>query len=320
VIDNVAYGLTDLGHFAWENTLAQTNKGKNGLTVLIGMEDGPTSYDPAEQNSQLYMYVGEKESKSSHVLRRNGLLDGKLYVLVPADGTTKSEAMFENGSLAVEWVEIPGADEMDEFELDAASDAVGAFTFARPEGGAFNKKDSDQFVFVTTGGGVKNTLGRVYQLDLKHTDVTGPATLEVVVNADQVIAAGGDTAISPDNIDVSDDYLMINEDGTSQSRAVMATKGRDGSIWRFAIDKKGVDGSSGERIAELDPPGFSGVAIGPGIWESSGIIDGSTMFGKDAWLFDVQAHPQPGVAGQLLPQPNTVEDGQLLLMTPKKRH
>ncbi|MBK7998083.1 MAG: hypothetical protein IPK15_04960 [Verrucomicrobia bacterium] len=45
------------------------------------------------------------------------------------------------------------------------------------------------------------------------------------------------------------------------------------------------------------------------MWETSGIIDGTTLFGADSWLFDVQAH-SPTRA----PVANTVEDGQLLLM------
>jgi hypothetical protein len=50
--------------------------------------------------------------------------------------------------------------------------------------------------------------------------------------------------------------------------------------------------------------------VGPGVWETSGIIDGKSVFGPDTWLFDVQAHP-PTAA----PSPGTVEDGQLLLMS-----
>ncbi len=87
----------------------------------------------------------------------------------------------------------------------------------------------------------------------------------------------------------------------------MGSKGRDGSIWRFDIGKRSASTPPLRlRIAELDPPGRDGVAVGPGIWETSGIIDASALFGGEAWLFDVQAHP-PTAA----PRPNTVEDGQL---------
>jgi len=114
-------------------------------------------------------------------------------------------------------------------------------------------------------------------------------------------------AISPDNIDTSERYLMINEDGTADSRPVMAAKGRDGSVWRFDLQ----NGFARERVAELNPPGRDGVPVGPGIWETSGIIGTSAVFGSDTWVTDVQAHP-PTTA----PFPKTVEDGQLVLMRP----
>jgi hypothetical protein len=188
---------------------------------------------------------------------------------------------------------------------------VGAIRFARPEDGAFNDSNRNEFLFVTTGGAAgANELGRLYSLRLHPGNPTQGGTLTVVYNADSVIAAGGDIALSPDNVDISGDYLMINEDGTAETRPVMAAKGRDGSIWRFDIDRNGVDASSALRVAELDPPGRDGVPVGPGIWETSGIIDAAGLFGEGSWLFDVQAH-----APTAAPAPNTVEDGQLLLMT-----
>ena len=72
---------------------------------------------------------------------------------------------------------------------------------------------------------------------------------------------------------------------------------------------------------ELNPNGikFNAPAITPpsvsaGVWETSGIIDTSDLYGKDFWLFVVQAH-SPSIA----PVVNTVEDGQLLLMKPASK-
>ena len=69
---------------------------------------------------------------------------------------------------------------------------------------------------------------------------------------------------------------------------------------------------------ELNPPGTAIASgprdpptVGPGVWETSGIIDASNFFGKDSWLFVVQAH-----GPSLAPAANTVEDGQLLLILP----
>ena len=315
VVDNAAYALPKLGHFAWENTLAQPDPARRQV-VLMGMEDGPSDLAPANSNSQVYMYVGTRVPGASSILSRNGLDNGKLYVLVPVNPSFSSEETFTTGTIDVTWVEVPNSSTTSDVQLEAASDAVGAFRFARPEDGAFNKRNDDHFVFVTTGGSTSpataNVLGRIYSLNLDEDDVLDTATLTVEVNADQVIAAGGDTAISPDSLDTSEDYLMVNEDGTAQSRPVMASKSRDGSIWRFRIGDDRVRGSSAVRVAELT--GRLGgrndsIPVGPGVWETTGIIDASAFYGDNAWLFNVQAHP-PTTS-----PPDTVEDGQLLLMT-----
>jgi hypothetical protein len=310
IADNNLYTLPRLGHFAKENTLVQPAPGKD--TVAITLEDGPATLAPGVENSQLYMYVGTKDRSASGVLRRNGLDNGDLYVLAPADPANADEAAFQSGQIDVEWKLIPNAEALDEAGVEAASDAAGAFRFGRPEDGAYNGWNRNEFVFVTTGGATgANELGRLYSLRLHPGRPTKSGTLEVLYNADAIVKAGGDIAISPDNIDISKRHLMVQEDGTTESRLVMAAKGRDGSIWRFDISRRGVDVGSALRVVELDPPGRDDVAVGPGVWETSGVIDASDLFGRDTWLFDVQAHP-PTTA----PAANTVEDGQLLLLTP----
>lgn len=312
IFDNEAHALPKLGRYSKENTVVQPNQGTR--TVIFSTEDGPATLD-----NQLYMYVGMKDrSAGASVLARNGLDNGKIFVFRSLDLARNSERTFTSGSVTGEWVEIPDADEKSDAELETASDAAGAMTFVRPEDGAFNPNNRNEFFFVTTGSssgaddGV-NELGRLYSLRLHPGNPLKPATLTIVYNADTIIAAGGDIAISPDNLDASSRFLMINEDGTTESRAVMAAKGRDGSIWRFDLvtGTVGVDVSTATRVVQLDPPGRDGVPVGPGVWETSGIIDASAMFDGDTWLSDVQAH-SPTTA----PSPGTVEDGQLFLMTP----
>ncbi len=309
--------LPKLGRYPKENTVVQPSRGSQ--TVIFATEDGPATLD-----NQLYMYVGKKErSRNASALARNGLDNGKLYVFRSLDPNRNSERTFTSGSVTGEWLEIPNAEDLADAQLEAASDAAGAMTFVRPEDGAFNPNNPNEFFFDTTGSssgaddGV-NELGRLYSLRLHPGDPLKPATLSVVFNSDAVVAAGDDIAISPDNIDVSSQYLMINEDGTTESRAVMAAKGRDGSIWRFDLAKGpagavGVDVSTATRVAQLDPPGRDGVAVGPGVWETSGIIDASRLFGRDTWLSDVQAHPPTAAPGG---STVTVEDGQLFLLHP----
>jgi Bacterial protein of unknown function (DUF839) len=317
IFDGELHTLPKLGRYSKENTVVQPTRGTE--TVIFATEDGPATLD-----NQLYMYVGKKDrSAKASVLARNGLDNGTLYLFRSLDPTRNSERTFTDGSVTGEWIPISDADDLTDVQLEAASDAVGAMTFVRPEDGAFNPNNPNEFFFDTTGSssgaddGV-NELGRLYSLRLHPGNPLKPATLTVVYNADTVVAAGGDIAISPDNLDVSRRSLMINEDGTTESRAVMAAKGRDGSIWRFDLVKGpvgvvGVDASTATRVAQLDPPGRDNVPVGPGVWETSGIIDASAMFGTDTWLSDVQAHPPTTPpAGPTV----TVEDGQLFLMRP----
>jgi len=312
IFNNEAHTLPNLGRYSKENSIVQPTQGTQ--TVIFSTEDGPATLD-----NQLYMYVGMKDPSAASVLAKNGLDNGTLFVFRSNNLTKNSERTFTSGSVVGKWVEIPDADVMTDVQLEAASDAASAMTFVRPEDGAFNPNDPNEFFFVTTGSstGVDdgvNELGRLYSLSLHPGNVLKPATLRIVYNADTVIAGGGDIAISPDNVDTSGQYLMINEDGTTESRAVMAAKGRDGSIWRFDLVKGGavgVDVTTATRVAQLDPPGRDFVAVGPGVWETSGIIDASLLFGENTWLSDVQAHG-PTAA----PSAGTVEDGQLFLMTP----
>jgi hypothetical protein len=296
--DNALWTLPKCGHLSWENAVPRPDPGIR--TVIMCLEDG------AIGDCQLYMYVGHKDhSPGAGPLRRNGLDNGALYVFVSNNRKRNSEVNFRAGSVTGRWVLLSGAEGMTDVQLEAASDAVGAFAFDRIEDGAFRPGHPNEFYFDTTGGSEANRLGRLYRLDLNADNIFGPAKLTVIYNADEIIAAGGDIAISPDNIDVSEDYIMICEDGTAPSSIVMAEKGRKGNMWRLDLNNN----YAAENIAELTAIGRDGVEVNSGNWETSGIISTSGFFGVDSWLFDVQAHP-PTAA----PAPNTVEDGQLLLM------
>lgn len=310
IYDNEAHVLPKLGKFGFENILPQRRSdGPTGKTVLLLQEDGPAT--PLE--SQLYMYVGQKSAVGT-TLDQNGLTNGQLYALKVTGKSAESASDVAGANVGATWVPVASPETKTYTQLNTDTVAAGAFGFARVEDGAFDKDDPNRYYFVTTGqNAANNNLGRIYQLDLNASDPTGAASLKLVVNADAIIKAGGDAPLSPDNIDTASGWLMVQEDGTSPTRIEMGKKNRDGSIWRFPIvPAKGGLVASPDRIVELNPPGRDGVAVGPGVWESSGIIDTSTIFGPDTWLFDVQAHAPtvpPNAASQ-------GEDGQLLLLVP----
>ncbi|MBL9199042.1 MAG: DUF839 domain-containing protein [Opitutaceae bacterium] len=309
IFDHELHTLVKMGRFAWENTLVRPDDGE--WTVAMCMEDGPTTPD-----NQLYLYVGRKNrSPGASVLSRNGLDTGKLYAFVSTTPGKTSELNFTTGSITGKWVELPDQTSRTEAQLEADSDAVGAFGFIRIEDGAWSKTDKNTFYFVTTGNGTGNKLGRVYEVKFNPANILGTTTIKTIYNNDTVAAIGGDMAFAPDNIDTSKDYLMLQEDGTSDSRPEYAKRAREGSIWRLDLKNN----FAAKRVAEMNPNGAVAPAggvppvVGPGVWETSGIIDATDFFGADSWLTVVQAH-----GPSLAPAPNTVEDGQLLLMLPAR--
>jgi hypothetical protein len=299
IFDNELHVLTKAPRIAWENAAVRPQSGP--LTVMMCLEDGPEGPD-----SQLLMYVGVKDRRSgASPLRRNGLDNGQLFVFVAESQTRSNEVVFQTGSLRGHWELVPDAASLNDVELDEAEKAVGAFGFIRIEDGAFTPGNPNEFHFVTTGGAPGNLLGRLYRLNLNRDNILGTATLTVVYNADQVIAAGSDIAVSPDNVGTSENFVMVCEDGTAPSRPVMGSKGRQGNIWRFDWRNN----YSAQNVATLARSGRDGIPTGPGVWETSGIIPMTSLIGQDIWLFNVQAHAPSSAPGR-----NTVEDGQLLLM------
>ncbi len=330
-----AHALSDFGFFAKENTVVVPGTGKK--TVAFSTEDGPQTPD-----SQLYMYVGEKQKRGT-VLQRNGLVGGKLFVFVPRNPAINSEAQFNNGTLDGRFVEIPREQRENEIELEAAADARNAFGFVRIEDGAVGRT-KNEFQFVTTGDSSDQTINRVganYRLEFKRRrdPERQRPRLSVIYNADQVAAAQQDIAFAPDNMDVIGKLQAIQEDGTASARPEYEKRDRDGSVW--LVDGGGTSQRPGDfprrkRVAFLvgrpsardqNPPAQAGARDGvpttAGVWESSGIIDVAKEFDRgrgDGFLLDVQAHkptnaPCPGGAtfgAQCVPE--TVEDGQLLFL------
>ena len=206
-----------------------------------------------------------------------------------------------------EWVEIPNAESLTDVQLEAASDAVDAMTFVRTEDGAFNPNNPNEFFFVTTGSssgaddGV-NELGPALLAAAAPRKPAQGGDPDIVYNADTVVAAGGDIAISPDNLDASSRYLMINEDGTTESRAVMAAKGRDGSIWRFDLVGGPVTPSASTsptatRVAQLDPPGRTACRSARMSGRRAASSTPPPCSDADTWISDVQAHPPTTAPG-----------------------
>ena len=364
IFDGKLHTLPALGRIGRETTIVQPRR--DAKTVIISTEDaGAPSY--------VYMYVGNKLRRSASGLEKNGLTNGKVFVLCGKDAQ-HNEGTFTTGSLAVQWREIPNAKNLSDVELLTAADAIGAFGFVRVEDAEFDPVAPTRNMFLaTTGGSLCNRLGRLYQLTMNPLNPQADGVLNVVYNADLVVTPGGsytgasvgrlkvanggslgsytrvagdidagvDSAVSVDNIAVSKNFIMLEEDRNSPSDEVFNKHNRNGAIWTLSRNSGNqAKLQSTYNYAQIQARDGHG-ALTRGLWEATGIIATDEFFGPGSFITFVQAHSQAnvypitdpvdyrgsirtnipdgqgGVLTRQQARDRFSEDGQIILMRPK---
>lgn len=313
--------------------------------------------DGVDEAAPLYLYAGEK-NPDGDFLERNGLADGTLHVWVADTGETlPSDLNGPGSSLAGSWIAIDNASQpalasedgstgYDEFgyptqgNLWLQAKAVGAFGFSRPEDVATNPADGAEFTLASTGvdtydidpasGNGADTFGDVYTMKVDFADIANPAgALKILYDGD---ADAARALRSPDNLDWADDRrIYVQEDKAEEDTAagdeVLFGEGAANPA-EAGIVRIDPETGSTYRVANMDrsvvlDPNTTGEAVDldagiAGEWESSGIVDVSTLFDEvpgTLFLYDVQAH---GIADQDAVNPDSritdddlVEGGQL---------
>ncbi len=352
VVDGKMHTLPDLGRVVRETTLVQPRR--DARTVIISSEDGGSP-------SYVYMYVGTKQRRSNSVLDKNGFSGGKIYVLAGRD-QQHNEGTFTSGSLPIKWVEVPNGKDLDAAGLGDAANAAGAFGFVRVEDIEFDPTAPTRSLYLgVTGGSGPNRLGRLYEVTMNPGNPIQNGTLNVIYNADDIITPGGtysgtvgligtvgsmgeytggnidagvDFAVSVDNIAVSKDFIMVQEDTNSPANAVYAKYARNSGLW--SLDRNNNNAAKLEctfNYAAIESRDSLPFNYSPGRFESSGIIVSDAIFGPGTFVVNVQGHIQTtggvtsGRANALSDDGVTpltsaqfrsryVEDGQVLIMRP----
>jgi hypothetical protein len=229
------------------------------------------------------------------------------------------------------------------------AEALGAFGFSRPEDVAYNPYNPKQAVLASTGvdtyavdpdtGNGADTFGTIYVVDTNFKKMTANITIIYDGDDDPTRALR-----SPDNLDWADDgFIYVQEDEAEEDTlsgdevlfgegavnpneaGIVRLNPRTGETLRVAnIDRSIVIDAS---IDENDGNPVDVDADAAGEWESSGILDVSSLFGKKRgtlFLFDVQAH---GIEDQTGFNPNSrindddlVEGGQLLFLYKDRKY
>ncbi|MCB1500684.1 MAG: DUF839 domain-containing protein [Bauldia sp.] len=289
------WAVPEMGRGKWEN-VAAIDTGDTSRVAFLLTDDS--------SGSALYLYVGAKQA--GDFLDRNGLRDGALYVWTSDTGDL-SPSDFPSGTREGTFVAVavrdvghagdPGYDGngyLNASTLAAAADAAGAFSFRRPEDIDSNPLEGNEAVFATTGiASSSDHAGTIYKIavDFGGTEPAGEISIVYNANADPA-----QRIRNPDNVDWSADGYVYIQEGPALAGlfGTGAVNPHEASILRLDPDTAAV-----LRVAAIDrnaagPFGASDGSPGAvGAWESSGIVDVSTLFGRPAgslFLADIQAH------------------------------
>jgi hypothetical protein len=189
-------------------------------------------------------------------------------------------------------------------------------TFSRPEDGAWNPLNPNQFYFVTTdrldtaSDGLGTQIGQTRLWRLTFDDITNPdlgGTIDLLIDGRVV---GGQKVNMFDNISVNETtgQIVLLED--------VGGAAHNGKVWHYdpATDVL-------VQIAKHDRARFGDIGV-PATApytqdeETSGVIDVSSILGAGSYLLVDQSHyPINSVTPNGFTNPNElVEGGQLLLM------
>lgn len=280
VRDGTVTNLPWLGHFQHEAT--EIVPVASGRLVAVLTED---ALHPGQ--SQLYMYLARNDSDflagrgQLYVFRADvppGVPPSRLPSIVSKTRPTSGRFTPIDPDLSLPVEQRPT-------QLERLAQSAGCLNFVKLEDVAADRDDPNAFYFADTGdrsvvdpstGRPVTEGGRIYRMRLDPFDPTRVEELRVVLDADE-----GDDLYRPDNLDMDDRYLMIQEDpggrGLHPSR-----------ILRYDPRSRAVEPLA--ECAEVDAKGRPfGRGVG-GEWEATGIVDASEIFGTDSWLVAVQAH------------------------------
>jgi hypothetical protein len=313
----VIYGMGRHNH---ENDVAIPGYGH---PVVLSGDDTFSSNPPS---SQLYSYIADS---AGDVMQDKG----ELYGFVSDDPAVDDYYDFTptepNKSVSGHFVKIDkSVAQGDQTALENASDAAHVFQFVRLEDIAYDKRPGKQnIVYVADTGrgstaqtnGFASTNGRVWKFVFDPDNPTHVLSLSVLIQGDDNPMATPTEIHQPDNLETTQNGLYITEDPSSGSQFPVgspdppATTAR---LWQHNLTTgvntpvAKVDQSSDNQ--GTDTPGSPLGMLGS--WETSGVIDASSVFGPGSFLIDVQAHtlwieqaPGPGFTWKR-------EGGQLLLL------
>jgi hypothetical protein len=288
----------------------------------------------AAPSSQLYMYLAENADEVWND-------QGSLWAF-KSDNATINDYGDLSGNASVSGTFIPVPRDIavgEQAGLESWSNTNNVFQFIRLEDIAYDRKNRNVVYMADTGEpraipsaatgrlarGPSGTLGqwsngRIFKFVFDKKDPTKVKSFSILIDGDALGAAGIkrlDLIHQPDNLETTKGFLYIQEDpGSHNHYAIGDPNGTTARIWQYDLKRKKlevlatVNQGADEGGTDTDP---SAAALW-GAWESSGIVDASSIFGRGAFLVDIQAPTLVVERDVQAAQTLEREGGQLLLI------
>jgi hypothetical protein len=277
--------------------------------------------------SQLYLYLAKEhqiwqDKGSLWAFQVTGTDAGPVDPFDPFNGANDYLDLEAGEEFQGRFIRVPKdiakgtTDERPQDALENWSNDKNVFQFVRLEDLDYDRNDPLVVYMTDTGasgvvpnpatgrmhrpGGVVGQAdnGSIFQMEFSQENPRKVDSLSLLHDADSQVTdpETAQTMRQPDNMGVSDDSLMIQEDAFGEPKS---------RIWRYAFDSGDWDVVA--HVNEND-------------WESSGIVDASEWLWDGAWLVDVQGHGNDDWVDFEDPTPTRAwhlrqESGQLLIMT-----
>ena len=231
-------------------------------------------------------------------------MGGKTYGMRAAGFATEGATPI---NVAFDMVDLSASQRDAGATFQAVSNANSVTNFARPEDGAWNPLNPNEFVWLNTGSAAAPT--RIYRAlfnDIANPELGGTITMLGQGN-DLTSFSGGFTSASGATGGASFDNMCISRFGQVLIQEDPGNNDRLARLWLYDLAADSIEevGISDSFFFGDTNPSLPGVqALLARDEESSGIVDAWDIIGPGWWLLDMQAHY--GISGEL------VEGGQLM--------
>lgn len=273
--EGVDYELPYLGKSSWENYVA--NPQARDATIVAGMDDATPG--------QVYFYVGQKQS-TGNTIEKAGLSGGHLYSIAVNNLLVETNATVPAANTPFATIDLGLVQNMTGSTINTNSNNAGVTNFLRPEDGAWDPNNPNDFYFATTNA--FNANSRIWKVHFNNLDsIMAGGTVTAVLDGTE-----GQQMLDNMTIDNSGHILLVEDVGGNA---------HIGKIWQYTI--------ATDQLVQIGAHDTTRFLNGSANFltqdeEASGILDVQAILGNGMYLIVDQAHYT--VAG------DQVEGGQIL--------